>query len=81
MSASAVENLKVALEKETLVVSLGAKLRIAQLKQVRDWFERNEEILNSVENFCPPPGRCGMIQKNFVLHSEWPAAGDHPGVP
>lgn len=32
------DNIKVALEKETLVVSLGAKLKIEQLKFVRDWF-------------------------------------------
>lgn len=32
------DNLKIALEKETLVVSLGAKLKIAKLKFVRDWF-------------------------------------------
>ena len=32
------ENLQDALEKETLIVSLGAKLKIAKLKLVRDWF-------------------------------------------
>ncbi|MCD8069119.1 MAG: ATP-binding protein [Lachnospiraceae bacterium] len=32
------ENLAIALEKETLLVSLGAKLKIAKLKGVRDWF-------------------------------------------
>ncbi len=32
------ENLQVALEKETLAVSLGAKLKIARLKYIRDWF-------------------------------------------
>ncbi|MCD8082528.1 MAG: ATP-binding protein [Clostridiales bacterium] len=32
------ENLKIALEKETLLVSLGAKLKVAKLKVVRDWF-------------------------------------------
>ncbi|MCD7868758.1 MAG: ATP-binding protein [Clostridiales bacterium] len=32
------ENLKIALEKETLLVSLGAKLKVAKLKAVRDWF-------------------------------------------
>ena len=31
-------NIKVSLEKETLIVSLGAKLKIAKLKFVRDWF-------------------------------------------
>lgn len=32
------ENIRIALEKETLIASLGAKLRIAKLKTVRDWF-------------------------------------------
>jgi hypothetical protein len=36
------ENIKVALEKETLVVSLGAKLKITKLKFIRDWFINNE---------------------------------------
>ena len=32
------ENISIALEKETLVVSLGAKLKIDKLKYIRDWF-------------------------------------------
>jgi AAA15 family ATPase/GTPase len=32
------ENVEMALEKEALIVSLGAKLRIANLKFIRDWF-------------------------------------------
>lgn len=32
------ENIKMSLEKETLVVSLGAKLKIKLFKKVRDWF-------------------------------------------
>ena len=36
------ENIKIALEKETLIVSLGAKLKIAKLKYIRDWFLNNE---------------------------------------
>lgn len=36
------ENLEIALEKETLIVSLGAKLKIAKLKLIRDWFLDNE---------------------------------------
>ena len=31
----------VALEKETLIVSLGAKLKITKLKTIRDWFYDN----------------------------------------
>lgn len=43
------ENLKIALEKETLVVSLGAKLKISKLKHIRDWF-----VYNEVANFGQP---------------------------
>ena len=35
------DNLLVALEKETLIVSLGAKLKITKLKTIRDWFYNN----------------------------------------
>lgn len=47
------ENLKIALEKETLVVSLGAKLKIAKLKFVRDWFLNNgfADFGKPIENF------------------------------
>lgn len=33
------ENIRVSLENETLIVSLGAKLRVEQCKLVRDWFQ------------------------------------------
>ena len=36
--AKSQENVRIALEKETLVVSLGAKLKITKLKLIRDWF-------------------------------------------
>jgi AAA15 family ATPase/GTPase len=47
------ENLKIALEKETLIVSLGAKLKIAKLKLIRDWFLDNEvaDFGNPTEDF------------------------------
>jgi hypothetical protein len=47
------ENLKIALEKETLIVSLGAKLKIAKLKLIRDWFLDNEfaDFGHPAENF------------------------------
>ena len=47
------ENLKIALEKETLVVSLGAKLKIAKLKSIRDWFVHNDfaDFGTPIENF------------------------------
>ena len=36
--AKSQENIKIALEKETLIVSLGAKLKISKFKMIRDWF-------------------------------------------
>ncbi|MGN0294446.1 MAG: ATP/GTP-binding protein [Lachnospiraceae bacterium] len=36
------ENIQVALEKQVLIVSLGAKLKIAKCKLIRDWFLANE---------------------------------------
>ncbi len=38
INAKSKDNIKVALEKETLIVSLGAKLKISKLKLIRDWF-------------------------------------------
>lgn len=35
------ENIEIALEKEVLIVSLGAKLKVAKCKLVRDWFLNN----------------------------------------
>ena len=52
-SKNHVENIKASLNKESLIVSLGSKLRIAKLKKVRDWFLSNE-IVNfgdPAENF------------------------------
>ena len=40
----AVINLQNALMKETLIISLGAKLNISKLAQVYDWFSKNEAI-------------------------------------
>ena len=47
------ENLKIALEKETLVVSLGAKLKMPKLKLIRDWFVHNDfaDFGKPIENF------------------------------
>lgn len=47
------ENIKIALEKETLIVSLGAKLKITKLKLIRDWFLDNEfaDFGRPIENF------------------------------
>lgn len=38
------KNIAIALEREALIVSLGAKLKIAKLKLIRDWFLNNEII-------------------------------------
>ena len=45
--------MKIALEKETLIVSLGAKLRIPKLKLIREWFLNNElaDFGHPIENF------------------------------
>ena len=43
------ENIKVSLEQQTLIVSLGAKLKIDKCKIIRDWFG-----LNSLSNFADP---------------------------
>lgn len=47
------ENLKIALENETLIVSLGAKLKIAKLKYIRDWFINNDfaDFGEPIENY------------------------------
>lgn len=58
------ENIKIALEKETLIVSLGAKLKISILKHIRDWFLNNE-----VADFGNPREDdflCRQLPKNFV---------------
>ncbi len=51
--AKSQENIKIALSKETLVVSLGAKLKIAKLKFIRDWFLNNDfaDFGRPIENF------------------------------
>ena len=36
------ENIQVALEKQVLIISLGAKLKIGKCKEIRDWFLANE---------------------------------------
>lgn len=36
------DNIKIALEKQVLIVSLGAKLKISRCKTIRDWFVTNE---------------------------------------
>ena len=36
------DNIQIALEKQVLIISLGAKLKISKCKQIRDWFLANE---------------------------------------
>lgn len=36
------ENIEVALEKQVLIISLGAKLKVKKCKEIRDWFLANE---------------------------------------
>ena len=35
------DNIQVALEKQVLIISLGAKLKIGKCKDIRDWFLAN----------------------------------------
>ena len=47
------ENIQVALEKQVLIVSLGAKLKVNKCKDIRDWFLANEfaDFGNPFTNF------------------------------
>lgn len=62
------ENLKIALEKETLVVSLGAKLKIEKLKLVENWFWFNE-----IANFGKP-------EENYFLSKLIPTGFENKSV-
>ncbi|MGN1032068.1 MAG: ATP/GTP-binding protein, partial [Intestinibacter sp.] len=57
-------NIEVSLEKEVLVVSLGAKLKIDKLKLVRDWFLNNEivDFGDPIETYV----RSKMLPNGFV---------------
>lgn len=50
---SARNNIEVALDKQVLIVSLGAKLKVDKCKLVRDWFLANEfaDFGNAYTNF------------------------------
>lgn len=47
------DNIQVALEKQVLIVSLGAKLKVTKCKDIRDWFMANEfaDFGDSFTNF------------------------------
>lgn len=57
-------NIEVALEKQVLVISLGAKLKIAKCKQIRDWF-----LVNEFADFGDPV-------TSFVMHTRLPDGFD-----
>ena len=63
IAKNSAENINIALEKESLVISLGAKLKIAKLKMIRDWFLSNEiiDFGDPAENFF----RSRMIPERF----------------
>lgn len=67
-SKNHVENIKASLNKETLIVSLGTKLRVAKLKKVRDWFLNNDilDFGDPAENFF----RSRMLPEDFVDSKE-----------
>ena len=54
------DNIQVALEKQVLIISLGAKLKIAKCKAIRDWF-----LANEFADFGDP-------FTNFFLHRRLP---------
>lgn len=62
------ENIRVALERETLIVSLGAKLKVSSLKSIRDWFINNEivDFGEPYENLF----RSRMLPDGFVEDKE-----------
>lgn len=62
--AKARENIAISLQRETLIVSLGAKLNIQKLKHIRDWFLNNEfaDFGEPAENYF----LSRMIPENFA---------------
>ena len=74
--AKSQENIRIALNKETLIVSLGSKLKISKLKFVRDWFYKNdhvnfgEPIENAVISRTVPPGFVDdeNVRKNVIKY-------------
>lgn len=69
------ENIRLSLEKETLIVSLGAKLKIGILKTVRDWFynlnfaDYSDPIENILHSRQLPQGFLDkQVQQNVVSY-------------
>lgn len=67
-SKSHVENIKASLNNESLIVSLGAKLKVNELKRVRDWFLNNEiiDFGNPAENYY----RSKILPEGFIESKE-----------
>lgn len=66
--AKSKENIEIALEKEALIVSLGAKLKVKKLKLIRDWFYNN-----GIANFGDPSENyfwSDMLPDGFVDSKE-----------
>lgn len=63
-----IENIELALEREMLIVSLGAKLKIEPFKTVRDWFLKNESV-----NF-------GNSDEKFTSSQLWPNKFDEDKI-
>lgn len=64
---SSQNNIEIALEKQVLIVSLGAKLRVAKCKLIRDWFLNNE-----ITDFGDQATSCFLhsrLPKGFVRDS------------
>ena len=57
------QNIKIALEDQVLIISLGAKLKIDECKVIRDWF-----LANELTDFGSPVTNIGMGRK---LHANF----------
>ncbi len=68
LSAKYRDNIEISLEKEVLISSLGAKLKIPKLKFIRDWFLQNEfaDFGDPAESFF----LSRMLPRNFVDNKE-----------
>lgn len=68
LSAKYRENIEISLEKEVLISSLGAKLKIPKLKFIRDWFIRNEfaDFGDPAESFF----MSRVLPRNFIDNKE-----------
>ena len=62
------DNIQVALEKQVLIISLGAKLKVGKCKAIRDWFLANEfaDFGDPVTNFF----MSRRLPKGFVENKE-----------